>query len=125
MTQYKIAVLVGSLRKESFNQQLATALTKMAPTDFTLTPIKIDDLPLYNQDHDSRQADPVTRMKREVKGSHGLLFATPEYNRSIPGVLGIVLGAASQPASLASPSALQAPRWRNSTCATCHRAGPT
>lgn len=97
MTQYKIAVLVGSLRKESFNQQLATALTKMAPTDFTLTPIKIDDLPLYNQDHDSRQADPVTRMKREVKGSHGLLFATPEYNRSIPGVLKNAIDHGSRP----------------------------
>jgi len=87
MTQYHIAVLVGSLRKDSFNKKLATALAKLAPADFTFKQVPMGDLPLYNQDDDAHQAASVLHFKSEIKAAHGLLFVTPEYNRSIPGVL--------------------------------------
>lgn len=97
MAQLQIAVIVGSLRKESFNRQLANALARLAPQDVTFTQLRIDDLPLYNQDDDARQADAVQRFKGEVKAADGVLFVTPEYNRSIPGVLKNALDHASRP----------------------------
>jgi len=97
MKQYRIAVVVGSLRKESFNRQLASALAKLAPPDFSFQQVRIDDLPLYNQDDDASPADSVKRLKREIADSHGLLFVTPEYNRSIPGVLKNAIDHASRP----------------------------
>ena len=97
MSHIQIAVIVGSLRKESFNRQLATALARLAPSDFTFTQLRIDDLPLYNQDDDGQQAASVQRFKGEIKASQGLLFVTPEYNRSIPGVLKNALDNASRP----------------------------
>ena len=87
MSQYPIAVIVGSLRRDSFNRQLATAVTKLAPPEFSFSELKIDDLPLYNQDDDDHPAKAVTRLKSEIQAARGLLFVTPEYNRSIPGVL--------------------------------------
>jgi chromate reductase len=59
MAQYQIAVLVGSLRRDSFNRKLANALAKLAPPEFSFKQSKIDDLPLYNQDQDANQAEPV------------------------------------------------------------------
>ncbi len=97
MSNVQIAVIVGSLRKDSFNRQLATALARLAPSDFTFTQLRIDDLPLYNQDDDGQQAASVLRLKGEVKAAQGLLFVTPEYNRSIPGVLKNALDHASRP----------------------------
>jgi len=97
MAQTRIAVVVGSLRKESFNQKLALALTKLAPPDFTFEHLRIDDLPLYNQDDDGNQAPAVKRLKSEIAAAHGLLFVTPEYNRSIPGVLKNAIDHASRP----------------------------
>ncbi len=97
MSQYRIALLVGSLRRESINKQLATALTRMAPHDFVFHHCEIGDLPLYNQDDDSHQAAPVKRLKKEVRESDGLLFVTPEYNRSVPGVLKNAIDHASRP----------------------------
>ncbi|MCW3477200.1 NADPH-dependent FMN reductase [Limobrevibacterium gyesilva] len=97
MTQYQIAVVVGSLRRESFNRKLATAVVKLAPPDFSFTQVRIDDLPLYNQDDDANQADPVKRLKSEIAGSSGVLFVTAEYNRSIPGVLKNAIDNASRP----------------------------
>ncbi len=97
MSQITIAVLVGSLRRESFNKQLASALAKLAPDDFTFNTSRIDDLPLYNQDDDARQAAPVLRLKDEIRAADGLLFVTPEYNRSIPGVLKNAIDHASRP----------------------------
>jgi chromate reductase len=87
MAQLRIAVIVGSLRRESFNRKLADALPGFAPADFAFTQLRIDDLPLYNQDDDDHQSAPVMRLKGEVAAAHGLIFVTPEYNRSIPGVL--------------------------------------
>lgn len=97
MAQLNIAVVVGSLRKESFNRQLATALAKLAPPDVKFTQLRIDDLPLYNQDDDGHQAAPVLRLKGEIQAAHGVLFVTAEYNRSIPGVLKNAIDHASRP----------------------------
>ena len=58
---YRIAVIVGSLRRDSFNRQLAAALTKLAPKQLEFVPVRIDDLPLYNQDDDAQQPEPVRR----------------------------------------------------------------
>jgi chromate reductase, NAD(P)H dehydrogenase (quinone) len=97
MSQVKIAVVVGSLRKESFNRQLAVALAKLAPADFVFEHAQIDDLPLYNQDDDANPAESVKRLKAAVKSAQGLLFVTPEYNRSIPGMLKNAIDHASRP----------------------------
>ena len=97
MSQYQIAVVVGSLRKESFNRKLAEALPRLAPPDFSFKQARIDDLPLYNQDDDGNPAEPVKRLKAEIKASQGVLFVTPEYNRSIPGVLKNAIDHASRP----------------------------
>ena len=97
MSQYKIAVVIGSLRKDSFNRKMADAIEKLAPAEFTFHKVRIDDLPLYNQDDDTHQAESVKRMKDEIKDAQGLLFITPEYNRSIPGVLKNAIDHASRP----------------------------
>ena len=97
MNQYQIAVIVGSLRLDSINRKLAQALTTLAPSEFTLKLLQINDLPLYNQDHDSDPADSVKRLKNEIKIAQGLIFVTPEYNRSIPGVLKNAIDHASRP----------------------------
>jgi chromate reductase len=97
MSQYPIAVVVGSLRKDSFNRKLATALAKLAPPEFSFKQVKIDDLPLYNQDDDATPAETVKRLKAEITAARGLLFVTPEYNRSIPGVLKNAIDHASRP----------------------------
>lgn len=97
MSSYQIAVVVGSLRRDSFNRKLASALAKLAPSDFSFKQVQIDDLPLYNQDDDASPAESVKRLKREIKGAQGLLFVTAEYNRSIPGVLKNAIDHASRP----------------------------
>ena len=94
---YRIAVVVGSLRRESFNRQLADALVKLGPQDLEFVHVRIDDLPLYNQDDDAQQAEPVRRLKSEIAAAQGVLFVTPEYNRSIPGVLKNAIDHASRP----------------------------
>jgi chromate reductase len=97
MSQFAIAVFVGSLRRDSFNRKLATALARLAPAEFRFHQLEIGDLPLYNQDDDAHQAPQVLRLKTEVKAANGLLFATPEYNRSMPGVLKNAIDHASRP----------------------------
>lgn len=97
MASYQIAVIVGSLRRDSFNRKLANAITKLAPLDFSFKQIQIGDLPLYNQDDDANQADSVKRLKADLSASQGLLFVTPEYNRSMPGVLKNAIDHASRP----------------------------
>ncbi len=93
----QILVIVGSLRRDSFNRKLAQALVKLAPAGFDFTFAEIGDLPLYNQDDDDHPADAVKRLKAEVKAADGLLFVTPEYNRSVPGVLKNAIDHASRP----------------------------
>jgi chromate reductase len=97
MSHYRIAVLVGSLRRESLNRQLANAVITLAPPEFTFEHVRIDDVPPYNQDDDKAGAPAVTRMKSEISAAHGLMFVTPEYNRSIPGLLKNAIDHASRP----------------------------
>ena len=92
-----IAVLVGSLRKDSFNQQFAHALVKLLPAGCQAEFIRIDDLPLYNQDDDASPAPAVTRLRQAIQAASGVLFVTPEYNRSIPGVLKNAIDHGSRP----------------------------
>ncbi|MBP7674791.1 MAG: NAD(P)H-dependent oxidoreductase [Thermoanaerobaculia bacterium] len=97
MSKYKIAVLVGSLRRDSFNRKLASAVVKLAPAEFIFEQVQIGDLPLYDQDDDANPAASVRRLKEQVAAAQGLLFVTPEYNRSIPGVLKNAIDHASRP----------------------------
>jgi chromate reductase len=97
MTQYQIAVIVGSLRKDSLNRKMANAIVKLAPPEFSFKQLEIGDLPPYNQDDEANPAESVKRLRAEVAASQGVLFVTPEYNRSIPGVLKNALDQASRP----------------------------
>mgnify|MGYP006331639787 FL=1 len=95
--QYQIAVVVGSLRQESLNKKLADALCKLAAPEFSFKQLSIGDLPLYDQDDDKSQAAAVKQLKSDIQASQGVLFVTPEYNRSIPGVLKNAIDHASRP----------------------------
>ena len=97
MAHHTIAVIVGSLRNESINKKLALALEKLFPADFSFIHVRIDDLPLYNQDDDGQQCAQVIRLKGEIAAAQGVLFVTPEYNRSVPGVLKNAIDHASRP----------------------------
>ena len=97
MQMIHIAVIVGSLRRDSLNRKLANVLARLAPADFSFTQLQIGDLPLYNQDDDASPAAPVQRLKSEIAAAQGLLFVTAEYNRSIPGVLKNAIDHASRP----------------------------
>ncbi len=97
MSAIHIAIVVGSLRKDSFNRHLANAIMKLAPADVGFNLVEIGNLPLYNQDDDDHQADSVKSMKTEIEKCDGVLFITPEYNRSIPGVLKNALDHGSRP----------------------------
>ncbi|WHZ18991.1 MAG: Chromate reductase [Rhodanobacteraceae bacterium] len=92
-----IAVLVGSLRKESINKKLAHALEKIAGDRAEFRRIRIDDLPLYNQDFDGGYPAVCKRLKDDTHACDAVLFVTPEYNRSIPGVLKNAIDIASRP----------------------------
>jgi chromate reductase, NAD(P)H dehydrogenase (quinone) len=93
----KIAVLVGSLRKDSFNAALADALPTLASSDASFDRLRIDDLPPYNQDDDEDQPAPAKHLKQAIRAADGVLFVTPEYNRSVPGVLKNAIDHASRP----------------------------
>ena len=82
---------------DSINRKLASALVKLAPSEFSIQQLEIGDLPLFNQDFDENQPAPVRRLKAEITAASGLLFVTPEYNRSMPGVLKNALDNASRP----------------------------
>lgn len=93
----QIGYVIGSLRKESINRKLANALIRLGPPDFTFRELRIGDLPLYDQDDDQSQAPEVQRLKSELRNVDAVIFVTPEYNRSIPGVLKNALDHASRP----------------------------
>src|SRR4249919_3075364 len=93
----QIGYIVGSLRKDSHNRKLATALIKLGPPDFNFKELRIGDLPLYDQDEDRSQAPEVQRLKSELRAVDAVMFVTPEYNRSLPGVLKNALDHASRP----------------------------
>jgi chromate reductase len=93
---YRIAVLVGSLRKDSFNRRLAHALEKLMPAHFKPTHADLN-LPLYNQDFDSAMPADALAFKDLIRDSHGVLFVTPEHNRSIPAALKNAIDWGSRP----------------------------
>ena len=97
MNPIQIAVVVGSLRKDSFNRQLAQAIMKMAPEGVHFQEVAIGELPLYNQDADGHEVATVTQFRDALRGVDAVLFVTPEYNRSIPGVLKNALDQGSRP----------------------------
>ncbi|MGH8283241.1 MAG: NADPH-dependent FMN reductase [Gammaproteobacteria bacterium] len=97
MSHHKIAVFVGSLRKDSFNRRLARAVEKLAPTEFEFEHIRIDNLPLYSQEFDVDYPAIARQLKKDIEAADALLFVTPEYNRSVPGVLKNAIDVASRP----------------------------
>ncbi|GAB3318092.1 NADPH-dependent FMN reductase [Luteimonas notoginsengisoli] len=97
MIKTRVALFVGSLRKDSFNRKLAKAVEKLAPEDFEFAHVRIDDLPLYNQDFDADYPAEATRLKKDIESADAVLFVTPEYNRAIPGVLKNAIDIASRP----------------------------
>ena len=92
-----IAVFVGSLRKESLNRKLAKALEELAPSSLKLDIVEIGQLPLYNQDFDEDPSPVYVEFRARVRAADGVLFVTPEYNRSVPGALKNALDVASRP----------------------------
>jgi len=98
MSEKKIAVIVGSLRKASFNRKIANELMRLAPESLKLHIVEIGDLPHYNEDIETSEPPAAWTIFREaVKGSDGVLFVTPEYNRTIPGVLKNAIDVGSRP----------------------------
>lgn len=98
-TTFDIAVLVGSLRQQSFNRKVAQALAARAPDTLSLQIVEIGQLPHYNQDSDDNKQPPEawTDFRRRVAPMHGVLFVTPEYNRSVPAVLKNAIDVGSRP----------------------------
>ncbi|MES2115577.1 MAG: NAD(P)H-dependent oxidoreductase [Pseudomonadota bacterium] len=100
MTAKKIGILVGSLRKDSYTRKVANALTALAPSTLAFEFIDIGELPLYNQDLEEHGAvAPVawTTFRQRVQGCDGVLFFTPEYNRSVPAALKNAIDVGSRP----------------------------
>lgn len=98
MNAYNIGFLVGSVSSTSINRRLANALVKLAPkVDLALTEIPIAQLPFYSADNDAAVPAVVADFKRDIEGVDGLIIVTPEYNRSVPGVLKNALDLASRP----------------------------
>jgi chromate reductase len=94
---YKIAIIVGSLRKDSLNRKVARSICGLRNDNLDCAMIEIGDLPLYNQDLDANPPEQWTRFRREVGAADGVLFCSPEYNRSVPGVLKNAIDVGSRP----------------------------
>lgn len=97
MNKKKIAVLVGSLRKDSFNKKIANKLISLAPDTLDMKIVEIGHLPHYNQDSDGNSPIEFDEFRAVIKDAEGYLFVSPEYNRSIPGVLKNAIDIASRP----------------------------
>ena len=87
MTKFKLGLIVGSNRRDSINRKLAQALAKLGADRFDASIVRIDDLPLYNQDLEAALPEPVVRFKSHIAEVDALLFVTPEHSRSIPAAL--------------------------------------
>lgn len=95
---YTIAVVVGSLRKDSINRKVARALVALAPSSLKLNIVEIGDLPLYNEDIDIDSPPAAyTAFRQQISAADGVLFVTPEYNRSVPGFLKNAIDVGSRP----------------------------
>ena len=94
----KIAVLVGSLRKDSYNLKVAKVFQQIAPESLSLNIIEIGDLPFYNEDIDvDTPPPPYTRFRQAIASCEGVIFVTPEYNRGLPAVIKNALDVGSRP----------------------------
>lgn len=96
-TTRNVAVFVGSLRKDSFNRKIANALAQLAPPTLKLSNVEIGDLPHYNQDLDGDPPSKWVELRQRLNAADAVLFCTPEYNRSVPGVLKNALDVGSRP----------------------------
>lgn len=97
MASFRIGYFVGSLATGSINRTLAQALIKLAPEELEFTEIPIKDLPLYSYDYDADYPAEGRALKEAIEASDGILFVSPEYNRSIPGALKNAIDWASRP----------------------------
>lgn len=97
MTRYKIAVVVGSIREGSLNRKIARAMCAATPESLECRIVEIGDLPLYDPDIDNDPPEAWVRFREEIASSQGVLFVTPEYNRSIPGPLKNAIDVGSRP----------------------------
>ena len=97
MSTYKIGYFVGSLSSTSINRTLSKALIRLAPSDLEVTEIPSGDLALYSPDFDDDYPPEAVALKEAIAASDGVLFVTPEYNRSIPGALKNAIDWASRP----------------------------
>lgn len=97
MDKYKIAVLVGSLRKESFSLKTAKNLKGLSPESLSLEILNLHNLPLYNQDLEAAPPKEWKELREQITSADGVLFVTPEYNRSIPAVLKNAIDIGSRP----------------------------
>lgn len=97
MENYKIAVIVGSLRKESFNLKTAKTLIALAPESLSLEIVSIADLPMFNEDLEGTPPSEWVTFREQIAAADGLLFLTPEYNRSVPAVLKNAIDVGSRP----------------------------
>jgi chromate reductase len=96
--QYDVAVLVGSLRKGSYTRQVARALIELAPAELQLEIVEIGDLPMYNQDLETESPPGQwTTFRERIRRADAVLFATPEYNRSMPAVMKNAIDVGSRP----------------------------
>lgn len=97
MTKFHIAVFVGSLRRESYNLKTATALIAIAPETLSLEITSIAHLPIYNEDLEVAPPEEWKTLRKQIKAADGVLFVTPEYNRSVPAVLKNAIDVGSRP----------------------------
>jgi chromate reductase, NAD(P)H dehydrogenase (quinone) len=97
MSTHDIAVIVGSLRKDSFTLGIANALAKLAPASLKLNVITLHGISFFNQDLESQPPADWLAFREKIQQSNGVIFVTPEYNRSIPGVLKNAIDVASRP----------------------------
>lgn len=97
MKNYKIAVIVGSLRKESYNLKTAKALIKLAPESLSFEVLDIANLPMFNEDLEGTPPQEWTTFREQISAVDGYLFLTPEYNRSVPAVLKNAIDVGSRP----------------------------
>jgi len=96
-TPRDIAVVVGSLRKESYNRKMALAIAQLAPPSLKFEIVEIGQLALFNQDDEANPPPPNVAFKARIQKADAVLFVTPEYNRSVPGVLKNAIDVASRP----------------------------
>jgi chromate reductase len=94
---YNVVVIVGSLRKQAHTLKVANALARLAPDSLKLNVVTLHDISFFNQDLEAAPPADWLAFREKLQNSHGVLFVTPEYNRSIPGVLKNAIDVGSRP----------------------------